>query len=288
MADAVLSVRLDDKAKDKFLGLAQAEGINNRELLQMMMKHYELDLAKDGALNFSREVEEMQRLTKRVGELYLGMIERVQLQDLEVKNSQAAALEHSSRENDKLVQKIAALSQEIKQGEEKLTASEERNEALQRNLEELLVLKELNSLLVQKNKELEQAQSADRQKLERGEAAAAENLGLKEELAELKQTLSKSAFKIETMEEDRLRQHQQWEKAQLDLSLKAAVEIELIKKQHQVELREARLQAREGFEERLTALQDGFEEKIRTQQAFYENQLRERIQEQPVPSIDPL
>ena len=42
MADAVLSVRIDEELKQKFLVLAQENGINNKELMEVMVSQFEL------------------------------------------------------------------------------------------------------------------------------------------------------------------------------------------------------------------------------------------------------
>ena len=42
MADAVFSVRIDEELKNRFLELAQQNGMNNKDLMQMMLTQFEL------------------------------------------------------------------------------------------------------------------------------------------------------------------------------------------------------------------------------------------------------
>ena len=43
MGDAILSVRINEELKDKFVTLAQSSGINNKEFMEQLVSVYELN-----------------------------------------------------------------------------------------------------------------------------------------------------------------------------------------------------------------------------------------------------
>ena len=53
--DAILSVRISDELKQKFNELAQSEGVNNKELMEQVVKYYELNRAKEEDSNIRDE-----------------------------------------------------------------------------------------------------------------------------------------------------------------------------------------------------------------------------------------
>ena len=43
MADTVLSVRIDEELKQRFIELAQETGVNNKDLMQLLVAQFELN-----------------------------------------------------------------------------------------------------------------------------------------------------------------------------------------------------------------------------------------------------
>lgn len=112
MADAVLSVRIDEELKQKFLVLAQENGINNKELMEVMVSQFELAAIGDGSTQFNQDLEELQRITKRMNDIYINMFERTQVRELEIKNKESI-LRHKQEEE------IAALNEKLEIIEQK-------------------------------------------------------------------------------------------------------------------------------------------------------------------------
>ena len=86
MADTVLSVRIDEELKQKFIELAQESGINNKELMEVMVSQFEMGKVSDGSSQFNQDFEELQRITKRMNEIYLNLADRTYLRWLELEN----------------------------------------------------------------------------------------------------------------------------------------------------------------------------------------------------------
>ena len=112
MADAVFSVRIDEELKNRFLELAQQNGMNNKDLMQMMLTQFELGQIGTGSDQFAQDTDELQRLTKRMADIYINMVERVQLRELETKNKENQQLYEQEEE-------IAQLREQLSQLEEK-------------------------------------------------------------------------------------------------------------------------------------------------------------------------
>jgi len=84
--DAILSVRISDELKQKFNELAQSEGINNKELMEQVVKYYELNRAREEDNNMSEDIKELQTITSRMADIYINIVERNNTKALEVKN----------------------------------------------------------------------------------------------------------------------------------------------------------------------------------------------------------
>ncbi len=46
--DSILSVRISEELKEKFQSLAEVEGINNKEFMDLIIRNYELNKAATG------------------------------------------------------------------------------------------------------------------------------------------------------------------------------------------------------------------------------------------------
>ncbi|MGH4140024.1 hypothetical protein [Clostridium sp.] len=112
--DAILSVRISDELKQKFNELAQSEGINNKELMEQVVKYYELNRAREEDSNMSEDIKELQTITSRMADIYINIVERNNIKALEVKNIHRNELIDSNKETEKLKEEVILIKEENK------------------------------------------------------------------------------------------------------------------------------------------------------------------------------
>ncbi|MCB2312968.1 hypothetical protein LGL55_17315 [Clostridium tagluense] len=112
--DAILSVRISDELKQKFNELAQSEGINNKELMEQVVKYYELNRAREEDSNMSEDIKELQTITSRMADIYINIVERNNIKALEVKNIHRNELVDKNNDLQKLKEEITLLKEENK------------------------------------------------------------------------------------------------------------------------------------------------------------------------------
>jgi len=112
--DAILSVRISDELKQKFNELAQSEGINNKELMEQVVKYYELNRAREEDSTMSEDIKELQTITSRMADIYINIVERNNVKSLEVKNLHKNELVDKNTEIQKLKEEIDLIKEENK------------------------------------------------------------------------------------------------------------------------------------------------------------------------------
>ena len=155
MKDSVLSVRIDESLKQQFMNLAQENGVNNKELMELMVAQYHLNQSTHSDQQAVKEVEELTRLTKRMVDLYAGMIDRHQLKMLEVVNQESNLVTKKEEQIVTLEAKVTELLEkntELTTLKDQITALKDQVKGLKEEEENV---KDLNHLLRDKNKDLE-------------------------------------------------------------------------------------------------------------------------------------
>ena len=271
MADAVLSVRIDEELKQKFLVLAQENGINNKELMEVMVSQFELAQIGDGSTQFNQDLEELQRITKRMNDIYINMFERTQVRELEIKNKESI-LRHKQEEE------IAALNEKLEIIEQKDKELQGLKDKLKKMSQDFGVLKEeqenireLNQLLKDKNSQLEKVFADSQAKIEAANQVLEESVKLKALVQDQEALIKRQEFQLQKeieeqqnlkvkMEEEKriaiqtIQQEFEFERRNHQLAL-SEMQLEM-KKQAAIELEEVNEKARKQIEELSKEKQD--------------------------------
>lgn len=271
MADTVLSVRIDEELKQKFLVLAQENGINNKELMEVMVSQFELAQIGDGSTQFNQDLEELQRITKRMNDIYINMFERTQVRELEIKNKESI-LRHKQEEE------IAALNEKLEIIEQKDKELQGLKDKLKKMSQDFGVLKEeqenireLNQLLKDKNSQLEKVFADSQAKIEAANQVLEESVKLKALVQDQEALIKRQEFQLQKeieeqqnlkvkMEEEKriaiqtLQQEFEFERRNHQLAL-SEMQLEM-KKQAAIELEEVNEKARKQIEELSKEKQD--------------------------------
>ncbi|MBW9146785.1 hypothetical protein KTC92_03480 [Clostridium sp. CM027] len=260
--DAILSVRISDELKQKFNELAQSEGINNKELMEQVVKYYELNRAREGDSTMSEDIKELQTITSRMADIYINIVERNNIKALEVKNIHRNELIDNNKENEKLKGEITLLKEDNKKisslGKD-LSDAKHITKELQENIKNL---KTLNNM--QEEKILSLANTNEKY------------IKFEDEIIELKTSLDKSLnenmqLKNELLskkdEQDKLikqiDQLNQINKNKIDeLQIKAKQDVEMQRERTIFEMDKELLKLKEGQQIKTQELQESFNEKI--------------------------
>jgi len=262
MADTVLSVRIDENLKQRFIELAQENDINNKDLMQMMVNHYELEQASEGKVQFSQDINELQRLTKRISDIYLNMVERIQLEELEQKNKENIIIEKIKKEKEGLQKQLEVAKEREKEQEvlkDMLKATEDK---MKKILEEYQVLRDLNRLLHQKNEQLEKDATSMVNKLSEAEQALIERDKIKEVLEGKEGQIQKLTIKVELLQREKEQKQEEYEKKEIATLEKMSEQMNFLTKQHQIDLQELKLSLQMEHMERVEKLKGEHEQNI--------------------------
>ena len=260
--DAILSVRISDELKQKFNELAQSEGINNKELMEQVVKYYELNRAKEEDSNMSEDIKELQTITSRMADIYINIVERNNIKALEVKNVHRNELLDKNSEVEKLKEEIKVLKEENKKistlGKDIFDAKHVNSE-LQENIKSL---KSLNNMQEEKilkltetnEKYIKYKDEIIKLKTEQGKSVN-ENMQLKNDLL------------IKANDGDRLIEQieelKQINKNKIDeLEIKATQDIEMQRERTIFQIEKAVLKSKEEQQSKIQELQESFNDRI--------------------------
>ncbi|MGH4117715.1 hypothetical protein [Clostridium sp.] len=260
--DAILSVRISDELKQKFNELAQNEGINNKELMEQVVKYYELNRAREEDSNMSEDIKELQTLTSRMADIYINVVERNNIKALEIKNTHRDELMDNSKDVQKLENEITLLKEENKKinllGKD-LQDSKQISKELQENIKSL---KTLNSM--QEEKILKLTETNDKYikfsdeiikiKIDLDKSAN-ENMQLRNDFVSKDNEVDRLATQIDELREiDKNKME--------ELQIKAKQDIEMQKERMHFEMGKELLKFKEEQQIKIQGLQERFNERI--------------------------
>jgi len=260
--DAILSVRISDELKQKFNELAQSEGINNKELMEQVVKYYELNKAKEEDSNMSEDIKELQTITSRMADIYINIVERNNIKALEIKNVHRNELLDKNIEVEKLKEEIKVLKEENKKiitlGKDIFDAKHVNSE-LQENIKSL---KSLNNMQEEKilkltetnEKYIKYKDEIIKLKTDQGKSAN-ENMQLKNDL------LIKANDGYRLIEQ--IEELKQINKNKIDeLEIKAMQDIEMQRERTIFQMDKAVLKSKEEQQSKIQELQENFNDRI--------------------------
>jgi len=262
MADSVLSVRIDEELKQRFIEIAQENEVNNKDLMQMLVAHFELEQLKEGKVLFSQDIDELQRLTKRIADIYINMVERVQLAELEEKNKENSLIEQLKKENNQLKEQLEKKKEqdiEIKKLKESLKAINEENKKVQ---DEQSTIKDLNELLKQKNEQLEKRVTEISSEIAESKKAINERNELKLELRTNLANIQKLELTVEALNHEKNQLRQQFEAKLTEINQKTNEQKELERRQQKIELQELELNLKLDYAHQLDLIKEKHNESL--------------------------
>ncbi|MDO5795011.1 MAG: hypothetical protein Q4Q00_12605 [Turicibacter sp.] len=279
MADAVFSVRIEEELKNRFLELAQQNGINNKDLMQMMLTQFELGQISTGSDQFTQDIDELQRLTKRMADIYINMVERVQLRELENKNKENQQLYQQEEEIARLKEQLLQLEEKERQIQQLKDQVKGLKQEVGLQKEEQRNLKDLNDLLREKNSELEKRFVEVEVKIETANSALEELTKLRALIEDKEDEVRRLSSRIRVIEDEKEEQKDKFLEKMNQNQVAMEQEFELLKRKQTLELQELRLLLQQEHGEKVEKLKEGYEAKVMS--LVEENEgLKKRLDEQ--------
>ena len=260
--DAILSVRISDELKQKFNELAKNEGINNKELMEQVVKYYELNRAREENSTMSEDIKELQTITSRMADIYINIVEKTNVKTLELKNIHRNELIDNNIQTENL--------------KEELTLLKEDNKKINSLGKELSETKHINKELQENIKSLKTLNNMQEEKISKLSESNKEYIKYKEEIIKLKIELEKSRGEIKQFnnelsikknEEDRLKKQigdlEESNKNKInELQIKAIQDIEMQKERTSLQVANEILKLKEEQQLKVQELQENFSNKI--------------------------
>ncbi|MCL1950349.1 MAG: hypothetical protein FWF59_11515 [Turicibacter sp.] len=262
MADSVLSVRLEEQFKQKFLELAASNEVGNKEMLQMMLSHFELEQIKKEEIGFGSDLDELQRISKRISEIYLNLAERTKLRLMEAEKAGVDQMGALQIELEAKVKENGALKTRLEEAQKLETVLKEQMGHFQKASEELKMAKDLNNLLQQKNSHLEAIEKKAEASIGQREGLLKEIEALKAGLNEKEEQLERQSYQIGVLQEEKAQKHQEHSRALLEREKSFKDQLTLKEREFQLELKEVRLTLQIEQAAGLEALKGHYEEKM--------------------------
>ncbi|MBU3146755.1 hypothetical protein [Clostridium sp. CF012] len=260
--DAILSVRISDELKQKFNELAQSEGINNKELMEQVVKYYELNRAREVDSNMSEDIKELQAITSRMADIYINIVERNNIKALEVKNIHRNELIDKNNEVQKLKEEITLLKEEnkkINSLEKDLSDAKHISKDLQESIKSLKTLNNMQEEKILKLTETNEKYIKYRDEIVKlkteQDKSTKENMQLKNELSN------------KNDEEDRLIKQidelKQINKSKIgELEIKANQDIEIQRERTSFQMDKEILKLKEEQQLKIQELQESFNDRV--------------------------
>lgn len=260
--DAILSVRISDELKQKFNELAQNEGINNKELMEQVVKYYELNRAREENSNMSEDIKELQTITSRMADIYINIVERNNIKALELKNIHRNELIDNNKEVEKLKEEITLLKEDNKKinsiGKE-LAEAKHINKEIQENIKSLKTLNNMQEEKILKlsetNKEYIKYKDENTKLKMELDKSISDNMQLNNELSIKKNEANRLIKQVDELEQTSKNKIE-------ELKIKAMEDIEIQKDKTSFEMSKEVLKLKEEQQLKIQELQENFNDRI--------------------------
>jgi chromosome segregation ATPase len=156
--DSILSVRISDELKEKFQSLAEGEGINNKEFMDLIIRNYEVNKAAVNTDFIKSDIDELQGIIKRILDIYINIVEKNKIKNSEMVNSFKGTLEEESNKNEKLKEDMGNIKKELEdlksENKQLKDSLKEYKALLEKEREDIKGYKDLNLMLKDKISDL--------------------------------------------------------------------------------------------------------------------------------------
>jgi len=279
MADTTWGVKMDEEQKKRLLELIERSGMNAKEFMADMIRVYEVHNAKKALPVFAQDFDELNALTRRIGGIYLNLVERITTFEKEKEEEYTHILQEKEADIEMLKKQVQELTQNVNKLQEHIATLEQEKEALKaekikmqtdfaRQVERLQETIDSNKALLDEYKEKNSVLIK----------TASECQGYKEEIEKLKRKILEAESSIQKADITIKNLTQQLKNAE-DSRQKEITqhkeEINELKEKMEFEKEKALLEQEKKFQEQINMLHKEYNDKIRELLKSLENSVKQ-------------
>lgn len=152
--DSILSVRINEEVKEKFIRFAEEQGVNNKEFLDLIIKNYEMNKASADVDFIRNDIEELQSIVKRVIDIYINIIDKNKLRTTELINNFNLSISEEKEKTEGFSTEISGLKKQLEdlknENKELKNSNKELQASLSKEKEDIKESREMNTILKEK------------------------------------------------------------------------------------------------------------------------------------------
>lgn len=193
--DSILSVRINEEVKEKFIKLAEEQGVNNKEFLDLIIKSYEMNKVTADVDFVRNDIEELQAIVKRVVDIYINIIDKSKLRTTELINNFNLSIGEEKEKTEGFTLEISNMKKQLEElkseNKDLKNSGKELQVALSKEKEAIKESRDMNSILKEKLTDFNRYKE-ENEKLKKNATASEKELAtLQDEFYDIKQELEK-------------------------------------------------------------------------------------------------
>lgn len=253
MADKTFGVKVSDDLYDKVKLMIENSGDSAKEWFEKAVAFSELQSIKQGATDYSQDLNELEVHTARIYELVSNMVQRsIYIKDHAVKEI-SDKLEQKESIIGEYQEKAKAAIEELKLAQESIKELEREKEESLKQLEDLRSTNENNQLLINEYKEKNDTLSG---LVTKYQSYADENEKLKEQFAREQERLQSQVKEISGQNDDQQDEIKDLKQQVQSLQEHHAVELERLTEKMDYEKAKALLELEREYQQKSVAAND--------------------------------
>lgn len=152
--DSILSVRINEEVKEKFIRFAEEQGVNNKEFLDLIIKNYEMNKASADVDFIRNDIEELQSIVKRVIDIYINIIDKNKIRTTELINNFNLSISEEKEKTEGFSREISDLKKQLEdlknENKELKNSNKELQASVSKEKEDIKESREMNTILKEK------------------------------------------------------------------------------------------------------------------------------------------
>lgn len=259
-ADKTFGVKVSEELHDKVYAMIEASGMNNKEWFEKAIAFMEMQSIKQGATDYSQDLNELEIHTTRIYELVSSMVQRsIYIKDHAVKEV-SDKLEQTEAVIGEYQEKTKAATEELKETKALLQLTKKENEELTKQLEESRSTNENIQLLINEYKEKNDTLSG---LVNEYKGYADENKQLREEFGQTKNSLESQVKELYGQTKDQEKEIEKLHEQIESLIASHTVELERLAEKVDYEKSKALLELEREHQQKLVQSNEEYNNRIK-------------------------
>lgn len=264
--DSILSVRINEEVKEKFIKLAEEQGVNNKEFLDLIIKSYEMNKVTADVDFVRNDIEELQAIVKRVVDIYINIIDKSKLRTTELINNFNLSIGEEKEKTEGFTLEISNMKKQLEElkseNKDLKNSGKELQVALSKEKEAIKESRDMNSILKEKLTDFNRYKEENENLKKNATASEKELAAFQSELYDIKQELEKYISENQQLK-DKINEIIKSNHLHVE-ELKSSYEGQLKMKENELSLKlqQEILQKEQGLRQEIWDLKAKYDEKI--------------------------